>query len=70
MVLQCFRLICIAGPRPIFGYLMLSVGFVWFSFGFAMFPVDLNRRSSPDLRLSDDFLWFSIGFPMVLICLQ
>ena len=52
--LLCFRLILIAGPRPIFGYLMIPYGFVWFSYGFAMFLVDFNRRPSPDLWLSYD----------------
>ena len=62
MVLLCFRLNLILGPRPIFGYLMICYGFVLFSYGFAMFPVDLNRRPSPDLRLSYGFLWFCMVF--------
>ena len=54
MVLLCFWLILIIGSRPIFGYLSISYGFVLFSNGFAML-YDLNRRPSPDLRLSYDF---------------
>ena len=34
MVLVCFWLIFIVGPHPIFGYLMISHGFVWFSIWF------------------------------------
>ena len=45
---------------PSFGYLMISCGFVWFSYGFGMFPVDFNRRASPDLRLSYDLRWLCI----------
>ena len=62
MVLLCFRLNFIVGPRPIFGYFMISYGLVLFSYGFAMFPVDVNRRPSPELRLSYDFFWFSMVF--------
>ena len=56
----CFRLILIVGPRPSFRYLMFCYdGLVWFSHGFAMFPIDFNCRPSPDLGyLSYDFLWF------------
>ena len=56
MILLCFWFILIIGPRPIFGNLMLSCGFEWFSIAFAMFLVDSNRRPSPDLRLPYDFL--------------
>ena len=62
MVLQCFRLILIVGPRPILGYLMISYGFHQCCYSFAMFPVDLNRRPSPDLRSSYDFQWFPMVF--------
>ena len=70
MVLLCFRLILIVGPRPIFCYLMISQGFALFPYGFAMFPIDFNRWPSPDLRLSYDFLWFFISCPMVLLCFR
>ena len=44
--------------------------FHWFSYVFDLFPVDFNRRPSPDPRFSYDFLWFSIGFPIVLLCFR
>ena len=63
MVLLCFWLIFIVGPRPIFGYLLVSYGFrMVFIFLFRMFPVDFNRRPSPDLQLSYDFLRFCMVF--------
>ena len=62
MGLLYFWLILIVGPRSIFGYLMISYGFVLFSDGFAILAVDFNRRPSHDLRLSYVFLWFSIVF--------
>ena len=75
--LLCFRLVLIVGLGPIFVYLMISDGFVWISYGFVwisysfdMLRVDLNRRPSPNLRLSYVRLWFSFGFPMFLICFQ
>ena len=55
-----FRLICIVGPRLIFGYLMISYGFALFSFGFDTFLGSFYGRPSPDLRLSDDFPWFGM----------
>ena len=68
MVLQCFQLIVIVGPRPIFG---VSYVFVWFSIGFLMVLVcSRNRWPLPDPQLSYDFLLFSIGFPMVLLCFR
>ena len=42
--------------------------FQWFPYDFAMIPVDLNRRPSPDPGLSYVFLWFCMfsfyGFAM------
>ena len=64
VVLLCFRLFWIVGPRPIFAYLMNSYGFLWFSYGFATFPIDFNRRP---LARSSVNLWFH-GFPLVLLC--
>ena len=58
----------ITGARPIFGYFMISYVFALLSGGFAMFLLDLNRRPSPDLRLSYDsygFVWLSYGFAYV-----
>ena len=66
--MQCFQLILIVGPRPIFG---VSYVFVWSSVDFRMVLVcSRNRRPLPDPQLSYDFLWFSYGFPMVLLCFQ
>ena len=70
LVLLCFRLILIVGPRPIFVYLLISDRFPLVFLCFAMFLVDFNRRPSPDQPLSYDFLWFWIGFLMVLQCFQ
>ena len=62
MVLLYFWLILIIDPRLIFGALMISFGFAWFSYGLVMFLVDFNLLPSPDPRLSFDFLWFCIVF--------
>ena len=68
IVLLCFSLILIVGPHPIFGHLMISYGLVWFSYRFALFRVDFNRRLLPDFRLSFDFPLFAFVFNMVLPC--
>ena len=62
IVLICLWLFLIVGPRPIFGYLMISHGFVLFSNSFVMLQVDLNHRPLPDLRLSYNFLWCCLVF--------
>ena len=66
MVLLCFRLISIVGPRPIFNYLMISYGVVWFSYVFGMYPVDFSRRPFGSL-IFIVFHWFSYGFDMFLV---
>ena len=65
-VLVYFRLFLIVGPRLIFAYLMISDGFAWFSYGFAMLAVDFNRRY---IMISDGFVWFSNDFDIFWLIL-
>ena len=61
-LLMFFFIFIIVGPRPIFGYLVISNSFALFSDGFTICSIELYRRPSPDrgyLLISYDFVLFS-----------
>ena len=70
MILLCFRLILIVGPRPISGYLMFSHVFYDFPMVLLCFPLILIVGPRPIFGLSYAFRLFSIGFAMFLVDLD
>ena len=63
MVLLCFRLILIVGPRPILGHLMMPMVFHWFPYGLICFRLILIVGPRPIFG----YLMISYGFLMVFL---
>ena len=65
MVLHCFWLILIVGPRPNLDYLMIPYGFVMFSMLLVFFCLILIVEPRPVfgyLTITYGFVWFSLVF--------
>ena len=70
MVLQSVWLILTIGPRPVFGYLMISFGFVLIPYGVTyswMILIVGPRPIVEFLTISYGFLLFSYGVAVLLV---